>query len=260
MANNARQHAIVDEIDTGDPGVYVEVSAAETIVPHTTLTGGIEGADDPYPPVRVREFANGSDKPSKEYTAQFDKGNGPVARVAQESAPVAEGPAELPIARVDSEEPPPPPRGGSGESSSGAEESMIKLTNMLTDMVRSEMATANAGNSRRSAAMMATSPSYAGAEARVPSGGVPVRFAGPFGTITAPFRGVVKGSGCVALLRSTDQEEGWFDPPVDMDGSLDIEWKEDGVARKAAVVNAGLAFEVSPGLVALVMLLKEEPI
>lgn len=76
---------VMAEVGVGDAaaGDYVAVTPKDTIVPHTTMAGGIAGRSSPYPPIRRRRF-------DEEQRLVFDE----VVQISGGSYPVQ--PAEQP--------------------------------------------------------------------------------------------------------------------------------------------------------------------
>ena len=215
----------IQEVDGIPVSEYKAVSPSETVVPRTTISGGIKGSDKVYPPVTYRKFS-GSTKQEE--------------RVIQDAK------------KIGVEEPPAEP----------APAPEIEEVKQMIKQAKSNQTPEGAAPGDMPAAMAAMmesflvqitkhnlQPAEKEQPAEKPAPLTTVKFKGAFGQIDAPYKQVIKGERCIALV---PPEEGavQYEPPVSTEAVLEI--TVNGVIHR--VVNAGITFSI-PGIGRVVVLL-----
>ena len=221
-------------VEVGEvPGnLYTDHDQLETVVPHTNLTGGIEGTVDPYPPVVYRRFDDGESCSVETQLTDIKRQGSLRPPPAMESKPsvVDEngGEAAMDVVSKDSNH--------MSEEMAGMEKIMGAMMEKLERMRAAEIP------------FRVVPPSSAPPTPPTPPAppSVGVSFQGAFGSVTAPFKTVVEGGQCVALVNPVDSSF-TYEPPVDDQQDMTISWTDQsGMSRTRRVVHAGLQFEL-PG-------------
>ena len=203
----------IQEVDGIPDSEYKSLSPSETVVPRTTLSGGIKGSTKVYPEVTYRKFQGNT---------QLEE------RVIKDAKNIGKEKEDLPEPVEDKE---------------------IQEVQEMIEQARTQATVQQSEDGQ--AAMAAMMQSFLAQITKLNLQPAPekpvekaaemttVRFKGAFGVIDAPYKQVIKGSKCLALV---PPEEGsvHYEPPVSTEAILDI--TVNGMMY--SVVNAGISFNM----------------
>lgn len=230
MGKAANKEVMV-EAREADPGVYLD-RTKETVLPHTTSTGGIEGVDSPYPPITYRKFNKDGSLAKKKELVDIKQLQKPGAKAVPESTISEEMVFKTPPTT--------------------ALTTQIDTSMMHRIMEKLETMTAVLETPSPRQASILTDDEIAPCVEKPVIKEDPtlaVTFKGAFGEVTAPFLDVIEGAHCIALIQ--DQGNTFnYTPPIDDVAIINIEWDNN----KAKVLNVGLTFKLDLKQKVLVLL------
>jgi hypothetical protein len=251
--------ALVEEKE-GESYEYID-KGKETVLPHMSRTGGIEGVTNPYPEIRYRKFEGEAmvDERSLSNIKKDPKGE-PLEEEMIPVQPVSLGgdPLEDPSAQ------PAEPR---KQASTVVDPSKIQaqapgmasgIGAMGVTPTQLEGLMRQMFDNQRVPPPQTVPPprsmSIPGMGDNKPASAVTsVTFQGPFGEVTAPFAQVIDGEFCIAMVQDLNNQFN-YNPPIAEDVPINIEWQDKANTRTQAVVNAGLTFKLDATTKVLVLL------
>jgi hypothetical protein len=219
---------------------YVD-KGKETVVPHTSRTGGIQGVKSPYPEITYRKFEGEALVDEKQLNnIKKDPKGMQYEEQVQEVQPVPLGDTPL-------EEPSAPSPELRKTASTVTDTSVIPAVSpfgVTPDQLETVMR--RMFEAQRVPPPTPVEPpksmSVHGMGDKKPKDNVTVTFQGPFGEVTAPFANVIDGDFCVALVQNLDNQFN-YNPPISDNTPIQIEWMQRGTERTQTVVHAGLTFK-----------------